>query len=100
MLVMTKEEEHAYNWAREQQFQSVAARYARALARYIERCRLQAVEPAQSVGGCGKWVHCSPELIASGVDCASTIRRPCGCGPVGSHDHWIDGQFQVEKAGD
>jgi predicted nucleic acid-binding Zn ribbon protein len=48
MLVMTKEEEHAYNWAREQQFQSVAARYARVLAGYIQRCNTSESTPTDS----------------------------------------------------
>lgn len=48
MLVMTKEEEHAYNWAREQQFQSVAARYARVLAGYIQRCNAGESTPTES----------------------------------------------------
>lgn len=37
MLKMTVEEEQAYKWALHQPFESVAARYARVLARYIER---------------------------------------------------------------
>lgn len=36
----------------------------------------------------GEWRHCSPALLRSGVDCASTPRRPCPC--EGGHDHWID----------
>lgn len=37
MLTMTEEENQAYKWATSQEFQSVAARYAKVLARYIER---------------------------------------------------------------
>ena len=37
----------------------------------------------------GEWVHCSPELLASGISCADTRRRKCTCGLDGSHDHWI-----------
>lgn len=48
MLVMTKEEEQAYNWAREQQFQSVAARYVRVLAGYIQRCNAGESTPSGS----------------------------------------------------
>ena len=34
---MTPEEAQAYDWARQQEFQSVAARHARALAEYAAR---------------------------------------------------------------
>ena len=34
---MTEEEAQAFEWALHQQFQSVAARYARTLAEYIKR---------------------------------------------------------------
>ena len=35
-----------------------------------------------------EWSHCSPALLSSGVDCASTPRRPCSCSPSnGGHDH-------------
>lgn len=37
----------------------------------------------------GQWVHCSPELLQSGISCADTPRRPCQCGLEGSHDHLI-----------
>ena len=37
MLEMTEEEEKCYNWALNQEFTSVAATYARTLARYIQR---------------------------------------------------------------
>ncbi len=36
---MIKEQKEAYEWALNQQFQSVAARYARALAEYIRGLR-------------------------------------------------------------
>lgn len=39
--------------------------------------------------GKGKWVHCSPELLKSGVSCADTPRIACQCGLDGSHDHFI-----------
>jgi len=35
------------------------------------------------------WIHCSPELLASGIDCGTTPRRPCECAIKGSHDHLI-----------
>ncbi len=34
---MTKEEQEAFDWAINQEYQSVAARYARTLAKYIQR---------------------------------------------------------------
>ena len=34
---MTKEEKQAYTWALNQDFQSIAARYARILARYVQK---------------------------------------------------------------
>jgi hypothetical protein len=37
---MTDEEAHAYGWAISQGYQSVAARYAKTLAKFIERVRL------------------------------------------------------------
>lgn len=39
--------------------------------------------------GEGKWVHCSPELLKSGISCADTPRRPCQCEINGSHDHFV-----------
>lgn len=36
-----------------------------------------------------RWVHCSPDLLASGVDCATAPRRPCSCPHCGSHDHSV-----------
>jgi len=36
-MEMTEEEKQAYNWALKQEFQSVAARDARILAKYIQR---------------------------------------------------------------
>ena len=36
-MEMTIEEQQAYDWALKQGFQSVAARYARILAKYIQR---------------------------------------------------------------
>ena len=36
-MQMTNDERIAYEWAIKQQFQSVAARYARTLAKYIKR---------------------------------------------------------------
>jgi hypothetical protein len=36
-----------------------------------------------------RWVHCSPELLASGVDCDATPRRACRCAHGGSHDHLV-----------
>jgi len=34
------------------------------------------------------WVHCSPEGIRLGLDCAHAPRRKCGCSPTnGGHDH-------------
>jgi hypothetical protein len=47
------------------------------------------VQPAQ-----GEWHHCSPELLASGVDCATTQRRDCECEIGGSHDHFINARPQ------
>lgn len=46
----------------------------------------------------GKWIHCSPELLSAGIDCASTPRRPCECGRAyGSHDHFVsDDRLEVE----
>lgn len=35
-MEMTQEEKQAYEWALNQEFNSVAARYARVLAKYIE----------------------------------------------------------------
>lgn len=37
MITMTEEENQAYKWATSQGFQSIAARYAKVLAKYIER---------------------------------------------------------------
>lgn len=37
MLQMTEEERIAFEWAKTQQFNSVSARYAKALAGYIKR---------------------------------------------------------------
>jgi len=37
----------------------------------------------------GMWKHCSPALLRTGIDCATTKRKPCECGINGSHDHWI-----------
>lgn len=37
----------------------------------------------------GAWVHCSPALLRSGVDCAEALRRPCECPGGGSHDHYV-----------
>jgi len=35
-----------------------------------------------------EWAHCSPTLLAHGLDCASTHRRACACEPTnGGHDH-------------
>ena len=42
----------------------------------------------------GRWEHCSPELLAAGIDCAETPRRPCECGQDGSHDHFIQPSMQ------
>lgn len=37
-----------------------------------------------------EWSHCSPSLLASGLNCASTPRRPCSCSPTnGGHDHLV-----------
>lgn len=41
MLTMTEEENEAYKWAMQQGFQSVAARYSKVLAKYIERNALE-----------------------------------------------------------
>ena len=37
----------------------------------------------------GQWVHCSPELINAGLNCANIPRRDCQCEGGGSHDHFI-----------
>jgi len=42
-MQMTNDERIAYEWAIKQQFQSVAARYARTLAKYIKRSGLTPV---------------------------------------------------------
>lgn len=35
-----------------------------------------------------EWTHCSPALLAYGLNCASTPRRACACEPAnGGHDH-------------
>lgn len=39
MLKMTDDERKAYEWAKSQDFTSVAATHARTLAKYIERCK-------------------------------------------------------------
>ncbi|QOC59420.1 hypothetical protein SEA_LIFES_95 [Microbacterium phage Lifes] len=42
------------------------------------------------------WAHCSPELLADGLDCSSAIRRPCGCVPEnGGHDHHVPRGYLV-----
>lgn len=41
-------------------------------------------------GTVGTWEHCSPELLATGVNCGRTKRRACVCDQVGSHDHWVE----------
>lgn len=46
----------------------------------------------------GEWIHCSPELLASGVSCRDTPRRPCECEHGGSHDHWIAHPQATEPA--
>ena len=48
------------------------------------------VAPAQPTQGA--WHHCSPALLASGVNCATTKRRDCECAHGGSHDHFIHAQ--------
>jgi len=53
----------------------------------------QTEPPAQ-----GEWHHCSPELLASGVDCATTKRRDCVCEHGGSHDHFITALLQSKPA--
>lgn len=50
------------------------------------QARLDAMGKGEAVG---EWKHCSPELLASGVSCRDTPRRPCECDHGGSHDHWI-----------
>jgi hypothetical protein len=45
----------------------------------------------------GLWMHCSPELLANGVDCASAPRSPCHCQSkdfVG-HDHFISAPLYI-----
>jgi hypothetical protein len=37
----------------------------------------------------GEWRHCTPELLASGVDCATAPRQGCDCGVGGTHDHLV-----------
>lgn len=39
----------------------------------------------------GRWEHCSPDLLRAGIDCSSTLRRPCECKHGGAHDHFISG---------
>lgn len=51
MMEMTAEERVAFDWACQQQHQSVAARYARILAHYIAR---QAVEPDNNIDTSGE----------------------------------------------
>lgn len=36
-----------------------------------------------------EWKHCTPTLLSSGVNCATTTRRACQCDFDGSHDHWV-----------
>ncbi|UDL16001.1 hypothetical protein QEH42_gp217 [Microbacterium phage Pumpernickel] len=37
-----------------------------------------------------EWVHCSPDLLSGGVNCADTARRACACSPEnGGHDHLV-----------
>lgn len=43
-----------------------------------------------------EWRHCSPELLAAGVDCANTPRRPCLCLEEGSHDHKVPWPMALE----
>lgn len=47
------------------------------------------VQPSQ-----GEWHHCSPALLASGVDCKATPRRNCECDHGGSHDHFVTALLQ------
>lgn len=36
------------------------------------------------------WVHCSPELLEKGLNCARAPRRACQCEPWGAgHDHAV-----------
>lgn len=63
---------------------AVAELYA-TLVRYAPDGDLPSDLPAPN----GEWVHCSPELLAIGIDCGTTKRRPCMCEPPGSHDHWV-----------
>jgi len=51
--------------------------------------RLKAAAPATVPVEPVAWIHCSPELLASGIDCGTTPRRPCECAIKGSHDHLI-----------
>lgn len=44
---MTQEEATAYQWAKAQNYQSVAAQYAKTLANYIERA--DAVDPLENM---------------------------------------------------
>lgn len=48
MVEMNKEELIAYNWALKQGFNSVAARYARFLAKFIERARQDTKESPEN----------------------------------------------------
>lgn len=51
------------------------------------------LRPGQITGQAGRWENCTPELLASGVDCAMTPRRPGPPCPYPaltfSHQHWV-----------
>jgi hypothetical protein len=45
------------------------------------------------------WRHCSPDLLATGVDCADTPRRTCECFAGGSHDHLVHLASEMSEPG-
>lgn len=47
----------------------------------------------------GIWLHCSPELMATGMSCAVTPRRACECAFTGSHDHLVDLRIALMAVG-
>jgi hypothetical protein len=68
MVEMNKEELIAYNWALKQGFNSVAARYARFLAKFIERARQYTKEsPENSPASPVQQLH--PEIAPTIMRC-------------------------------
>lgn len=61
---MTEEQLKAYNWALNQQYQSVAARYARSLAEYIRQERIEQSNPQPLTG----WISVKDRIPEDGLN--------------------------------